>query len=360
MRQVIGGLSPGIVTEGLVVMSLMPENAALIFPNVLRGEAMVHMTGSRDQAVRHFNEMGAHRAARIIQKGPVGATSTVDSDTAVMYGAWSQSMATPSIFYKLFNEGFFRKFPMYQRMAFFATSPTAAVNLEGRAAALSRVVVNNLALQPWMIATLIAVTKEMLFDPGAEAAFNKELKAKTAERVDGALLELLFDGTGSVTIPSSGSTPQDAVNDIRAAGLALGTIGDASRLVWIASPDVAWKASALGAEGGGTFPSMTPGGGQIRGVNCLISNGVPAGSAMLLDAAQIGAADDGTVGSTTNQADLEMSDDPVSDAVTPTATSLVSAWQSNLVAMKLVATISAARLRDAGAVLLTDVDWGGT
>ena len=338
--------------------SLLPENAALTFPQLLRGKAMARLT-DHDRAVAWLNQTGAHRAARIMTKAPVGATSTVDSDTAVMYGAWSQSMATASVFYKLLNEGF-RKFPMYKPMAFFASSPTAAINLEGHAAPVSRAVINNLILRPWMIATLIVLTKETLFDPGAEAAFNKELKAASAQVVDSALVQMLFDDTAATTIPSSGSTPQDAVNDIRAATLALGTIGDASRVVWLVAPDVARKASALGAEGGGVFPSMTPGGGQLRGINCLVSNGIPEGQAMLLDAAQIGAADDGTVGAITEQADIEMSDTPTGNGVTPTGASLVSMWTTNSIVMKLTATISAARLNDSGAVLLESIDWGSS
>jgi NAD(P)-dependent dehydrogenase (short-subunit alcohol dehydrogenase family) len=45
---------------------------------------------------------------------------------------------------------------------------------------------------------------------------------------------------------------------VRREAVALGPIGDASRLVALASIDVAMKAATLGAEGGGTFPSMTP------------------------------------------------------------------------------------------------------
>lgn len=335
-----------------------PENAALVLPWLLRGKAMAHLT-NHDEAVAWLNQSGAHRAARIMQKANVPATSTVDSDTAVMYGAWSQSMATASIFYKLLNEGFFRKFAMYQRNAFFTSSPTADVNLEGHSAPISRAVIGDTVLRPWMIASNIVVTREMLFDPGSEAAFNKELKAISGQRVDAALVAMLFDGTGSTTIPSSGMGVEDAVNDVRAALLALGTVGDASRVVWLMAPDVARRASALGADGGGVFPSMTPAGGQLRGVNALVSNGIPAGQAMLLDAAQIGAAD-GAVGDTSGQADIEMRDDPTSNVVTPTGTSLVSMFQTNSIAMRLVATIAAARLSEtAGAVLLEGIQWGG-
>jgi hypothetical protein len=337
-------------------MSTMPENPALIFPNLTRGLAMAALT-NRGEAIRYLNEIGAVRSARILQKAPVPATSTGDSDIAVMYGAWSASMAKPSVFYKLLAAGF-RKFPMYKKMGFFTALPTATVNLEGHAAPVSRAVVAHTSLQPWTIATQIVVTQEMLFDPGSESAFNQELKLATAQRVDGALTQMLFDDSGALTIPSSGPTPDNAVADIRAAMLALGAVGDASRVVWLMASDVARKACALGSEGGGTFPSMTPGGGQIRGVNALVSAGIPAGQALLFDAAQIGAADAGTVARTSSEADIEMSDAPASDAGIPTGTTMVSMFQSNSVAMATTATIAAAKLHDFSAVLLENIDWG--
>lgn len=104
---------------------------------------------------------------------------------------------------------------------------------------------------------------------------------------------------------------------------------------------------------------MTLGGGQFRGTNCMVANGIPEGKAMLLDAAQIGAADGGTVGDVTREGDIEMSDDPTSDVVTPTGTSLVSMFATNGIAMKVTATIAASRLNNSGAVLLEDVNWGG-
>lgn len=134
----------------------MPENAALTFAQLLRGKAMASLT-NHDEAIRYLNQTGAHRAARIMQKGSVPATSTVNSDVAVMYGAWTASMSTSSVFYKLYD-GYFRKFPMWQQMALATTSPTAAVNLEGRAAPVSRIVIGNTVLRPWMIADIIAVT----------------------------------------------------------------------------------------------------------------------------------------------------------------------------------------------------------
>ena len=76
--------------------------------------------------------------------------------------------------------------------------------------------------------------------------FNKELKAVVGQRVDAAFLSVLFDDTDAITIPSSGTSPDAAVADLRAASLALAKRGEGSRLVALAAPDVAIKATNLG------------------------------------------------------------------------------------------------------------------
>ena len=119
------------------------------------------------------------------------------------------------------------------------------------------------------------------------------------------------------------------------------------------------KRATLGADDGGTFPSMTPAGGQLRGLNCLVSSGIPAGQLVVLDAAQIAAAATEVDVRVSGQADVEMSDTPAHDGVTPTAASLVSMFQANSVAMRAVATIAAQRLRDDALALITGIDWGG-
>ena len=63
-------------------------------------------------------------------------------------------------------------------------------------------------------------------------------------------------------------------------------------------------------------------------ISCF--EGIPEGKAMLLDGAQIGAADGGTVGDTSGQADIEMRDDPTSNVGhAEPAASLVSMFQTD-------------------------------
>lgn len=58
------------------------------------------------------------------------------------------------------------------------------------------------------------------------------------------------------------------------------------------------------------------------------------------------------------EASLQMLDNPTNDSVTPTATSLVSMFQTNSVAFRAERTINWTRRRDTGVALIEDVAWG--
>jgi hypothetical protein len=298
------------------------DKATLTLPMLARGRAPASLTNA-DDAANWLIQNNAARAARIL-KAPVPASSTTNNDVAVIIAAWTSSMASASVFYKLLNDGLFRKLPPHVRIALATSSPTAGIVLEGRAAPISRVVIEHTVLQPVTVVSMLVATRELLLEPGAEGLFVKELRSVLAQSVDAALVGILFDGTTATTIPSSGTSPAAAVADLRAALLALGPVGEASRLVALASTNVAMMAATLGGEGGGTFPGMTPAGGQLRGLNCLVSNGIPAGQLAVLDAAQVAAAATEVDVQVSTEADLEMSDAPVSDSTVPTGASMVS------------------------------------
>lgn len=339
-------------------MSTMPENSALTLPWLMRGRVAASLNNAADAAA-WLEKNNQHRAARILLR-KAGVPASTDPDVATMLGAWSTSMATASVFFRLLGDGLFRKLPPHVRIGLATSSPTAAIAGEGRAAPISRIVIGHTQMQPITVTSMLVATRELLLHEGAESLFNKELKSVIGQAVDAAFIAVLSDDTAAPVIPSSGPSTANAVADLRAAMLALGPVGDASRLVALASTNVAMMAATLGSEGGGTFPGMTPAGGTLRGLPCFASNGIPPGQLMVLDAAQIAAAATGVDVQASAAADLEMSDAPTSSSTTPTGASLVSMFQTNAVAMRAVATIAAQRLRDDACVLLENINWGGT
>jgi hypothetical protein len=105
------------------------DKATLTLPMLARGRALASLTNA-DDAANWLIQNNAARAARIL-KAPVPASSTTNNDVAVMIGAWTSSMASASVFYKLLNDGLFRKLPPHVRIALASSSPTAGITGEG-------------------------------------------------------------------------------------------------------------------------------------------------------------------------------------------------------------------------------------
>jgi hypothetical protein len=331
-----------------------PENTNITLAQLARGRVRASLSNAED-AENWLDQIGAHRAARILRKAAVPASSTNDSDINVMTGAWSQSMTSASVFYKLLDNGF-RKLPVHQRIGLATSSPSASVVPEGKAAPISRSVIGHITLEPAKIVSMLVMTRELALEPGAEGLFTKELRAVIGESVDAAFIGML-GGTGATTIPSSGTSAANAVADVRAAMLAIDDVGSQSRLVWLLAPDVAQMGSALGASGP-VFPGLTPAGGDIRGVMALVSAGIPSGQAVLLDAGQIAGAGGEVDVQVAQSASVEMSDAPTGSSATPTGAQLVSMFQTNAVAMRAVAAIAAEVLRDGAISIVTGINWG--
>ena len=71
------------------------------------------------------------------------------------------------------------------------------------------------------------------------------------------------------------------------------------------------------------------------------------------------AQDDGIQIDASDQVSLQMDDAPTNSSATPTATSLVSMWQTNSVAFRAEHAIGWLRGRTSAVAYLTGVNWGG-
>ncbi len=228
-------------------------------------------------------------------------------------------------------------------------------------APVSRVTFANVQLPALKASSpAIPVTNELLRDVSAagEQYFNRLVAGAASEAVDTAFVDMIID-TSSPSNPSSGVTAVDAKHDLQVALLSVNSIGSA-RLYWICAVDVAKRASTLtDAIGLDAFPAMSATGGEMANLPALVSSGVPAGSLFLIDASGI-AADGGPITTRHSQhTSLEMSDTPTHDAVTPTAASLVSMFQTNSTAFIANAVFGAQVLRNDAVAEITGIAWGG-
>jgi hypothetical protein len=215
------------------------------------------------------------------------------------------------------------------------------------------------------VSALIVVTNTLLMNVSAagQQLFNRELMGAISDAVDSAFLQAIVH-TGITQTPSGGTSAVAAQTDLRVALLAVNTVGSA-RLYWVASPDVAKKASVVTDTSGLTvFPEMAAStdkntglAGMMAGLPVLIASGVPPGELFLIDASGI-AVDAGvpTV-SVSGNANIEMSTTPTSASSTPTTAQLVSMYQSNSTAIKADAWFGAAVLRNNALAAITGIDW---
>jgi hypothetical protein len=101
-------------------------------------------------------------------------------------------------------------------------------------------------------------------------------------------------------------------------------------------------------------------GGKIQGIQVITSQNVPSGVIVALQPSEIYFADEGGFQiDVSREASLQMLDNPTNDTVTPTATSLVSLWQTNSVGFRCERILNWARRRANAAVYLTGAAWGG-
>lgn len=166
---------------------------------------------------------------------------------------------------------------------------------------------------------------------------------------------------GANTVASSGTDAQAVRCDLQALWAFFIAANNAPRnAVYIMNSTVALAVSLMqNPLGQSEFPGLTLNGGTFMGVPTIVSDYVPAGVVALVNASDIWLADDGQVTiDASREASLQMLDNPTNNSATPTATSMVSMFQTNSVALRAERYINWARRRASGVAYLTGVAWG--
>lgn len=111
------------------------------------------------------------------------------------------------------------------------------------------------------------------------------------------------------------------------------------------------------------YPGLTLNGGTFMGVPVIVSDYLPSdsdgGIVILANASDIWLADDNQVTIDASQeASLQMLDNPTNNSATGTATSMVSMFQTNSTAFRAERFINWQRRRTSAVAYLTGVQWG--
>src|SRR5262249_57001287 len=98
-------------------------------------------------------------------------------------------------------------------------------------------------------------------------------------------------------------------------------------------------------------------GGTIGGIAAIVSDGVPAGTMVLVDAQQIAAASETIQLSAANEAIVAMDSSPDSPAAASTV--MTSLWQNNLTGLKAERFFGVQKLTTTGCCVLTGEAYTG-
>lgn len=248
---------------------------------------------------------------------------------------------------------------------------------EGKPKPLTKFDFSRITIEPLKVANIAVVTEETLRDssPSADAIIRDQLVAALRERLDIDFIDPLKAAAAGVSpasitngvapVVSSGNDADSVRVDIKALfGKFIAGNNAPTNGVWGMSSTTALALSLMqNPLGQSEFPGISMTGGTLFGLPVIVSEYVPSdsdgGIVVLLNASDIYLADEGGFAvDISREASLQMLDNPTNDSVTPTATSLVSLWQTNSVGFRAERTINWARRRAASVAVLTGVNWG--
>lgn len=245
---------------------------------------------------------------------------------------------------------------------------------EGQAKPLTQWAYGTNILQPLKVANIAVITEELLkrASVAADTMIRDELVRALQERldvdfVDPAKAAVAGVSPASITngvtgIASSGNDAAAIRADVAAlmAGfLAANNIPSAG--VYLMRTDTALMLSMMqNPLGQSEFPGIGMQGGTFMGLPALVSDYVPAGTVILVNASDVYFADEGGFDlAMSREASLQMDNAPTHNSVTPTgAANMVSMFQTNSVAFRCERHLNWAKRRPGAVQMLTGVQWG--
>lgn len=228
----------------------------------------------------------------------------------------------------------------------------------------------------WTKVANIAVLTEDLIrfsNPSAERLVRDSLADACQERLDTDFINPAFQGTqnvspdsilyGATNVPSTGGVDADAVRqDLKGLWQTfIAAKNPPKNAVYVMNSTIALSLSLMqNALGQPEFSGITMNGGMLLNVPVIVSDYVPEGIVALVNASDVYLADDGqfTIDAS-REASLQMLNDPTNNSAAGTATTQVSMFQTNSVAIRVERYINWARRRASGTAYLSDVNWGG-
>lgn len=380
--------------------AVAPNGYITVQPNVEKGipfvrymKAMIHGMFNPQLALMYAQGQKAYadQTPQVIealrQKANVVAGSTTNSGWASqlvynqnLQGEFIELVRPLTIIGRLPG---LRRVPFNVRMGSQTSGSTGYWVGQGKPVPASALGVGEVTLGIAKAAGLVVITDELLrsSDPNAEVLVRDDLVKTNVDFLDEQFIAPDYAAVANVSPASitSGVTPTAA------SGTALSNLRTdvqtllaafitnqvpLTGLAWVMHPVTALAiANMQNALGQNEFPTMGITGGTFFGLPAIASeNCIKVGSPVsgegrmlvLVNASEILLADDGMADvEASREASIQMLDNPTNDTVTPTATTMVSMWQTNSIAIRAVRYINWAKRRSNVVQFIQDAAYVG-
>lgn len=243
---------------------------------------------------------------------------------------------------------------------------------ESKSIPVSKADFMDVNLRPLKVAALAVVSKELLRDssPSAEKLVRDSLVSASAQRVDQTFLGTAAAVTGVSPAgilnglsagDSSGNDVEHVIADVKALYAGFISANNADGLHFVTTQSLAKSLGLMqNLMGNFAFPGISADGGTLLGDPLVAGGNVGAGDLILLkpsDIYKIG--DRGVEVSMSMEASIQMDDAPNGASDVPTAnTSVVSMYQTESVALKVVRPLNFAKRRASAVAYIGDADYG--
>lgn len=306
-------------------------------------------------------------------------------DESSLFADFAEFLRPMTILGKFGTDGIpsLRRIPFRTRLISQTTGGQGYWVGEGAPKPLTKFDFAGTTLEPLKVANIAVCTMELLRDssPSAELLVRDGLVAALRELLDIDFVDInkaaAATSPASITngitrVTSTGTTADDVRCDVAAVMASfIAANNPPTTGVWIMSATTALALSLMvNPLGQREFPGISMAGGTFAGLPVIVSEYVQADSTghfvILVNASDIYFADEGGVEvKMSDQASLQMLDGsaggagaPTNNSATPTATSLVSMFQTNSVAFLAERTVNWKRRRDEGVGVIDGVNWG--
>lgn len=370
--------------SGIVFKGADKLDPGIAFARIARVKALAKLDGESVREVAKSQYGESSNTYGFFVKAPVPAGATLDGNWAAeLKGDGTDAFADfveylrPRTIIGRFGQGdipSLRRVPHNVPLIGQTRGSRGAWTGQGRGKKLDFLGFETRKLDLLKVANIIAVTEETIRDsrPAAAMLIRDDLAAGVIEAIDEDFIDPTVAGVvgvspasitnGTTPIVSSGNDADAIRADIRAIlAQFIAARNTPTTGVWVMNSLTALAVSQMvNPLGQQEFSGLTMSGGTFHNMPAIVSDYVPAGVVVLINASDIYLVDDGGVQiDMSREATLEMNDAPVQNSTVPTgATGMVSMWQTNSVAFRAERFINWSPRRASAVALLTGVAWG--